>query len=217
MMRGYARRAAFSLPALLVLACGSSDEGAAAVGSLVSDALALQEILGTDRSRAVLREVDEAVAAERPVLAATLIEEAAIPEVRRQAERLASAPVATHEGRRLRARAVRIHRSLVRGLELYRDALARGSGVEDMTLLEALEARREAEVDLIRLHDELAQIRPLAPDAIERARAGREVLLGGLPPHRREGTAENEPRDEDPPPVGGLDPALGEPQEPLPE
>jgi hypothetical protein len=198
------------------LACGGS-EGVGANASLEGDVSVLQQILGDDRARAVLREVDEAVRDERPVMAASLID-VAIPQVERQAERFERAPVQTPEGRRLRMRAVRVHRALVRALALYRDALARGIGVEDETLLDALEAMREAELDRLRLYDELVRIRPLSSDAVERANQAREITLGGLPPLGREGSESEEPEG-DPPAAPGHepDPALGEPQEPLPE
>lgn len=213
------RGAVLGIAALSIAACWTGcSGGSASGGSPESDAARLQEILGSDPSNAVLDEIEEAVDSERPVMAAEMIERAGIPAVRRQIERLEGAAVTTQEGRRLRTRAVRVHRARLHALEAYRDALARGIGTEDEDLLDAMRAYAEAEMDIASLADDLARIRPLAAGAGARA-ADREATLGGLPPLRRGGGEGAVGEEGAPPelPPEGPDPRLGEPQEPLPE
>jgi hypothetical protein len=192
-----------------------SGEGAgSSAGSIEADVIVLQEILGSDPARTVLGEVEQAVDDERPVLAASLIDEAALPRTRDQIERLEGAPAGTPEGRDLRTRAVRVHRARASALELYRDALQRGIGTEDMQLMDALRAYREAETDILALHAALEEIRPLAPEVEERQRR-EEAALGGLPPIRRDEASRHDDEALDPPPE--RDDTAGEPREPLPE
>jgi hypothetical protein len=195
------------------VACSGGSSESAAEATVQGDVMVLQEILGTDPARVILGEVDHAVDSDRPVMAADLIDDAALPAVGRQIERLEEAEVGTTDGRRLRTRAVRLYRARATALETYRDALARGAGTEDMTLLDAIRAYGDAEAEITTLHDELARIRPLAPGALEHA--DREAALGGLPPIGRE-TATEDP-DQAPEVIGAPDPRAGEPTEPLPE
>jgi len=203
--------------ASLVVACSGSGQDSSAP-TIEADAIALQTILGADPARSILHDVDEAVRAERPVMAAELIEQAALPAVERHVQELLRAQVTTQDGRRLRDRAVRLHRARRTALERYGRALARGIGTEDEELLSALDAYGDAEREILQLHDDLDAIRPVAPDAIERAREEREAALGGLPPIQRGGD-ETGPSDDDriERPAGGPDPLVGEPAPPLPE
>lgn len=197
--------------AAFAIACSGSDAGAGA--SIEGDAIVLQEILGSDPARTVLREIEQAVDTERPVMAAEMIEHSGLPAVRRQIERLQQAAVATRDGRALRTRAVRIHRARAAALEGYRDALARGIGTEDESLLAAMRAYAEAELQIVQLYEDLEVIRPLDPAAS--GQAEREARLGGLPPIRRAGEGDDAPAPS--PPRDATDLSAGEPQEPLPE
>lgn len=200
----------------LALACSGSSSGERAGATVEDDAIVLQTILGTDPARTILHDVDEAIRAERPVMAAELIQQAALPAVRRHIEEFQHARVATQEGRRLRDRAIRLHRARRDALERYANALARGIGTEDEELLAGLDAYGDAEREILRLHDDLDAIRPISPEAIERAREARETTLGGLPPIRRG----EPPEADDAPgelPGPGPDDSAGEPAEPLPE
>jgi len=203
--------------ASLTLACsgGTQQEGGA---TMEDDVVVLQTILGTDPARTILHDVDEAVRAERPVMAAELIQQAALPAVQRHVEEFQHARLGTPDGRRLRDRAVRLHRARRDALERYARALARGIGSEDEELLAGLDAYGDAERDILRLHDDLDAIRPVAPAAIERARQEREAALGGLPPIQRdEGSAAPSDDDALERPPTGPDPRAGEPAPALPE
>ncbi|MDQ3035956.1 MAG: hypothetical protein M3Y87_26365 [Myxococcota bacterium] len=211
--RGSLAVGVLAVGALGLVASGcSGDGGAEGVASLERDALALQEVLATDPARAVLREIEQAVDTERPVMAAEMIDRGGLPAVHRQIERFQQATMTTREGRALRTRAVRIHRARAAALELYRDALARGIGTEDESLLVAMRSYAEAEIDIVQLYDDLAVIRPLDPETP--GRVDREVRLGGLPPIRREGEPDEAPTRAEP---DVTDLRAGEPQEPLPE
>lgn len=202
---------------VLASACSGGDASGPSP-SVEADVEQLQEVLGSDPSRAVLREIEDAVDSERPVMAAEMIEQAGVPSVRRQIERLQAAGVTTQEGRRLRTRAVRVHRARLSALESYGQLLARGIGTEDTELLEAMHTYADAELEIVALYDDLAGIRPLAPEATERT--DREAALGGLPALRRaaERRADEAAADDAPPlPEEGPDPSTGEPAEPLPE
>ncbi|AKF07150.1 hypothetical protein [Sandaracinus amylolyticus] len=200
-----------ALASIAVACSGGGESGPSA--SVQADAAALQELLGSDPSRTVLREVEDAVDGERPVMAAEMIESAAAPAVRRQIERLQHASVSTQEGRRLRTRAVRVHRERLNALERYGQLLARGIGTEDTELLDAMHAYADAELAIVALHDDLAAIRPLAAGADDE----RDARLGGLPPLRRDEEPVDEGEASPTLPPEGPAPSAGEPAEPLPE
>jgi hypothetical protein len=178
-----------------VTAC-SGNEGTGVV-SAEGDATRLQELLGSDPARTLLQEIEQAVDSERPVMAADMIEQAALPAIRRQIQRLEEASITTQEGRRLRTRAVRIHRERADVLARYGRALARGIGTEDDELLDAMRAYAAAELELVSLYRELEQLHPLRPE--------------------RGDSADDNGSSDDGASLGPVEPRAGEPQEPLPE
>ncbi len=208
--------AALGVTAFLV-ACAGSPSGVSA--SLEEDVTRLQQVLGEDPARAVLADVDQALDEERPVMAAELIADAAIPALRRQVEALSRVRATTPEGRRLQSRAVRVHRARMAALAVYGETLAPGVTADnDEAVLGAMRGFREAEMELLQLHDELARIRPLATEPA--AQAEREARLGGMPAIRPGERAEAEGDERGPGPssagrVAGDEVAV--PQEPLPE
>ncbi len=175
--------------ALLMGACSSANDTAGGA-SAESDAMRLQELLGSDPARTLLQEIERAVDSERPVMASEMIEQAGLPAIRRQIERLEEAPMSTQEGRRLRTRAVRIHRERAEVLARYSRALARGIGSEDDELLDAMRAYAGVELELVSLYRELEQLHPLRPERDDIADENERELA---------------------------EPRAGEPQEPLPE
>lgn len=196
----------------ITLACSSGES--VSVGSPELDAAQLQELLGSDPARALLQEIERAVDSERPVMAAEMIEQAGVPAIRRQIERLEDAPVMTREGRRLRTRAVRLHRARADVLARYGAALARGIGTEDEELLDAMRAYAMAELELASLYRELEQLHPLRPEQGEAHEAAR---LGSLSSIRPSGDPEESASPEDVDSPDRADLRAGEPQEPLPE
>ncbi len=146
----------------------------------LDDVQHLQAALVEDPAQLVLDEVDEAVARQRPVIAADLLDDAAIPAVRRHIQALQALELGTPRGQTLRTRAIRLMRTRVTALEHWRDALARGIGHEDEELVGALHETAEAEHAIAMFHQELAAIRPLETGgAPETDHSG---VLEGLPP-----------------------------------
>lgn len=138
----------------------SSGEAPPTAEDLEADVRALQATLGDDPATLPLREVDEAIRDDRPVLAADLILQGAVPATRRQIEALEGLRITSNEGRRLRTRCVRLHRDRLRGLEAMRAALSRGIGHEDDQLLDAMRADAEAQMAIVEFQDELGRIVP---------------------------------------------------------
>ena len=147
--------------------------------SELDDVARLQAALVEDPAQMVLDEVDDAVARQRPVIAADLLEDAALPAVRRHIEALQQVEMTTPQGQTLRTRAIRLMRVRAGALEHWRDALARGIGHEDEQLLDALHDTAEAEHAIAEFHAELAAIRPLETGSEPLDRSG---ALEGLPP-----------------------------------
>lgn len=195
----------------LAPACSSGDS--ARVGAPEVDAARLQELLGSDPARALLSEIERAVDSERPVMAAEMIEQAGVPAIRRQIARLEDAPMATREGRRLRTRAVRIHRARADVLARYGAALARGIDTEDEELLDAMRAYAMAELEIASLYRELEQLHPLRT---EQRGAHEAARLESGSPIRPSGDPESATQDHGDSPEHA-DLRAGEPQEPLPE
>ena len=152
--------ASIALASCLLTACECEHETQAPLSER-QDVATLQAALTEDPAQLVLDEVDDAVARQRPVIAADLIEDAAIPAVRRHIRMLQDLDLHTREGQTLRTRATRLMRERVTALEHWRDALARGIGHEDERLLDALHENAEAERAIAAFHTELASIRPL--------------------------------------------------------
>ncbi|GAB4209878.1 MAG: hypothetical protein OHK0013_29820 [Sandaracinaceae bacterium] len=144
---------------VLLVACSSGAE-APAPADLQADVRALQNVLGQDPATLPLREVDEAIRDDRPVLAADLIRRGAVPATERQIRAIEALRMTSAEGRRLRSRCVRLHRDRLRALASLEAALSRGIGHEDEQLLDAMHADAEVQVALVRLHDELGRIVP---------------------------------------------------------
>ncbi len=142
------------------------------------DVARLQGALTEDPAQLVLDEVDDAVARQRPVIAADLLDDAAIPAVRRHIEAIQALELSTSNGNTLRTRAIRLLNARRRSLEHWRDALARGIGHDDEVLLDALHEAGEAERAIAAFHVELSAIRPLDPGAGPTDHSG---VLEGLP------------------------------------
>jgi hypothetical protein len=167
----------------LGLGCSGGAEDAAAAASAEADARVIAEIVGTDPGPAVLDDVADAIDTDRPVMAADLLDEVGLPAMRRQVTRLEDAPMATSEGRTLRARTVRLYRARVTAYETYQRLLMRGVMAEEgEELLDALDAVSENERDLLALQRELAELAPI----VHADEPDEEAALGGLPPVHRE-------------------------------
>ncbi|MFO0681058.1 MAG: hypothetical protein U0234_03355 [Sandaracinus sp.] len=164
------------LLAIALAACGSTEERAPR--SVRTDVQRLQAALTDDPAQLVLDEVDDAIARQRPVMAADLLEDGAIPAVRRHIDTIQHLEMTTSEGQTYRTRALRLLRTRVTALIHWQTALARGIGHEDESLLDALHETAEAEHALADFHAELATVRPL-----ESGEGGdRSEALEGLPP-----------------------------------
>jgi hypothetical protein len=193
------------LGVVLLAACSGSGQIVAPVDER-NDAEHLQNALAEDPAQLVLEEIDQAIASDRPVMAADLIERSAVPAVRRHIDAVQAVDMGTSAGRTLRSRAVRLLRHRLTALEHWQAALARGIDHEDEALLEAIHENAEAEHELFELHRELAMIRPLetgGPSAIDP-----EHVLEGLPAI----TPPAPPSDDDPePPPPEPDPTAADP------
>ncbi len=152
---------ALLLLATLAMAACSGGETSSAPADERRDIERLQSALAEDPAQLVLEEIDQAIAADRPVMAADLIDHSALPAVRRHVDAVQAVEMSTTSGRTYRSRAVRLLRDRATALEHWRDALARGVGHEDEALVEAIHENAEAEHALFELHRELAIIRPL--------------------------------------------------------
>lgn len=173
-------RSAVLLVAWLFVAGCECDHAETVPQSELDDVARLQAALTEDPAQLVLDEVDDAVARQRPVIAADLLDDAAIPAVRRHIETLQQLEMTTSEGQTLRTRAIRLLRGRQRSLEHWRDALARGIGHDDESLIAALHEAGEAEHDIAAFLGELAAIRPL--DTHQAGEGDRSGALEGLPP-----------------------------------
>lgn len=159
-MRSAARIALVALTVAWAVACSGGGPPIAPVDER-NDVERLQNALTEDPAQMVLEEVDQAIASDRPVMAADLIDHSAIPAVRRHIDSVQAVDMRTSSGRNLRGRAVRLLRHRLTALEHWRDALARGIDHEDDALLTAIHENAEAEHAIFELLSELAIIRPL--------------------------------------------------------
>ena len=147
----------------LLVACGPAENTERRHG-VAEDARALAAILDSDPTGQAIDDADDAVDTNRPVMAAGILTEAALPATLRQIERIEALEPTTSEGRSLRSRALRVHRARMTGLEHYRDALARGVD-EDEVLLDGLHETSVAERDLLALRNDLVAHAPLSAPA----------------------------------------------------
>ncbi|MGE0791554.1 MAG: hypothetical protein AB7S26_38115 [Sandaracinaceae bacterium] len=129
---------------------------------LRADVMQLFTLFDADPAPAVLEEVDR-IADDRPVHAAEILEERGIPAAEEQLDTLEHAELTTSRGRTYGRRATRAYRDRVRALERYQAALALGASADPTPLLDAIRARREAEVALADLVHEMAEIAPRQP------------------------------------------------------
>ena len=148
----------------LLAGCSGEAEPGGVPEDLQADARALANQLLEDPARLPLEEVDEAIRDERPVLAADLIAQGARPATERQIELLRALRMTSAEGRRLRSRAVRLHRQRLEALDALGTALSRGIGQEDEQLVAAMHTDAEVQVGIVTLQDELAHIVPELED-----------------------------------------------------
>lgn len=152
-------RLALALAGALLLGCGD-DEAETAPPDVGADARAIAEVMDADECGPAIDDAMHAMDTERPVMAAGILAESALPAARQQLGRLEAVEAATPDGRTLRSRALRIHRARITALEHLRDALARGP-VEDEALLDAIHESATAERELTTLRMELAPHAPL--------------------------------------------------------
>lgn len=215
-------RALSLLFVLALLGCGD-ERDAPAPRDEQADVAALQGALTEDPAQLVLDEVDDAVARQRPVIAADLLEDAAIPAVNRHIESLQALQMGTSRGQTLRTRAIRLLRARRTALQHWQTALARGIGHDDEVLLDALHETGEAEHDIAAFLAELADIRPLETGGAGASPDHDRGALEGLPPLAPPTSGEGddtttEPDEPDPhgaDPVDGIE-DLTEPPAPTP-
>ncbi len=190
----------FAILCAVALAVGCSGFGGPPIAPVDerNDVEHLQNAMTEDPAQMVLEEIDQAIASDRPVMAADLIDHAAIPAVRRHIDSVQAVAMATSSGRNLRSRAVRLLRHRLAALEHWRDALARGVGHEDEALVAAIHENAVAEHELFELHRELAIIRPLetgpAPEAHPSPMEGSPAIALPTPP------SDDDPQSPDPEP-----------------
>jgi hypothetical protein len=190
--------------ASLSVACSGGGPPVAPVDER-NDVERLQNALTEDPAQLVLEEIDQAIATDRPVMAADLIDTSAIPAVRRHVDSVQALDMSTSSGRTYRSRAVRLLRHRLTALEHWRDALARGVGHEDETLLSAIHENAEAEHELFELHRELAIVRPLRSGPAPRTTEEESEALPDIAPPAP-------PSDDDPePPPPEPDPHAADP------
>jgi hypothetical protein len=212
-------RGVAALTVLITLACSGNEQAPA---DERADVERLQAALTEDPAQLVLDEVDEAVDHDRPVIAADLLDDAAIPAVRRHITTVQGLEMHTSAGQSYRSRAARLLRARLHALELWRDALSRGVGFEDDQLLEALHATGEAEHDIAAFHAELATIRPLdtagAPSSEVREQVAEDLPALAPPSSGAGDDTTTEPAAPDPtaadPIDGREDPTATPPPEP---
>lgn len=132
---------------LLVAACGGEEQSGPAPG-IARDARLLRDVVNTDVSAGVLRDVDRALADLRTERAAQLLTEGGIGAAERQLTRVSGVSVTSPEGEQLKADGERVYRERIRALTQYRDALVE-HGDESLEYLDAIRRYRRAEEDLL--------------------------------------------------------------------
>ena len=146
----------------VVPGCTSSDAspGRGAVVTVDDDVEAIRRVLADDPAEGAIREA-ERVSRDRPVMAARMMREGAIPAATRQQRALEELDVETVAGRRLLRQAVDANRARVEALQGLAETLARGVD-EDLELVEALSAHRHAAEAIVAVHDALDAASPMA-------------------------------------------------------
>lgn len=157
-------RLAFAL-ALLFSGC-EEDEPEAPAPDIVTDASEIQRVLADDLAMLSLEEVETAVDDDLPARAAELLEQGAIPNVRRQREAVTALSPGTDQGRELQTEALGLVDARIEALQSYREVLARGLVQDDLAMLDAIRAQRRAEEAMTGFFDRLEEIHPL-PEAEE--------------------------------------------------
>lgn len=172
-------RFAFPVVLLIVSACG--EEGPPP--SLVADLGMLHAIVDQDPAVEALEIVDRVVDDERPVHAAQVLRETAIPAAQSQVEIVEAANLRTEEGRRFARRLAVAYRARVSALDTYRSVLEGGVSADPMETLDAIRGRREAEQQLLRVIEAMVRVAPPAPSppAADREEVEGEAPLEGPP------------------------------------
>lgn len=109
--------------------------------------LALRDALSADRTLAAMQAVDEAVAEDLPVRAAGILREQTLPAIDATIASVTALSLGTTAAEDRRDDALAILRRRRSALVQYADALDRGL-VEDLVLLDAIRAQRNAEQEL---------------------------------------------------------------------
>ncbi|MBO6938009.1 MAG: hypothetical protein JJ863_23770 [Deltaproteobacteria bacterium] len=156
-------RAALAIALVLAAGC-EEDEPEAPAADIVSDAADIQRVLADDLAMLSLEEVETAVDDDLPARAAELLEQGAIPNVRRQRTAIEELTPGTDDGRALQTEALQLLDARIAALESYREVLARGLVADDLALLDAIRAQRLAEEGITGLFARLEEIHPL-PEA----------------------------------------------------
>lgn len=147
-----------ALTVLFVVACGSTAEPTGPTTSERDDVDTVLAALTQDQAILVLGEADRFVADDLPARAGEMLESAALPAMRRHVAEVEALSVGTDLGRRLKTSALEKLRARVTSTAAYARVLRRGL-VEDLALVEASAAQREAEAALIELSEEIQAIR----------------------------------------------------------
>lgn len=156
----------FCFASLLGVGCGDDDPGASggevpeSPRALVAAVESLQRLLTADPALGALAEVDRAINEDKPVLAAQLLDAGVVPATRSQIERIRELELPPGRARGLQDEAVTLYEARLASLELYARALERGM-VEDLDLLTAISAQREAEQAIGEYLLRLEAIRPV--------------------------------------------------------
>lgn len=129
---------------------------------MTAEVVRLEAVLLSDVAADSLREVDEALDDDRPVMAAELIRNVVAPAMARQMARIEEVAAASAAGRQFRERAIRVQRERRHTLEEYGAVLARGvGGIDDDQLVAALHAYGESERSYLALLEELTSLVPI--------------------------------------------------------
>ncbi|MDH5490920.1 MAG: hypothetical protein OEY14_02995 [Myxococcales bacterium] len=158
---GAARRGGAWLLALpwLWAACGQeAPEGSS--GQLAAEVEHLQAVLLSDVYHSADRHVRAALESDLPARAAALLEREVAPAARLQLQAVEEMSPSTERGRELRALALSRLEARLGTVREYARVLARGP-VEDLRLVDAMRSRREAELGIVGLLEQLDAIHPL--------------------------------------------------------
>lgn len=146
--------------------CGE-DEPDGPEPTVVREAEALRHVLTEDPAILPLEEAENVVADGLPVRAAEMLQRGAIPAARRAIAELEGEEFQTPEVQAIQEAALEAYRARLAAVERYAEVLE-GGGLEDLDLVLALRAQREAEVALTGVLDRLDALAPLAEQPPER-------------------------------------------------